>query len=62
MNQKEIAKTVGVSQAAVSHWLNGKHKPVGITGRAFRMHFPELYTQVMEEFHGVDVRRQEASK
>ena len=36
MSQKELAKRVGVTQAAVSQWLSGKRKMHPVFGRVIR--------------------------
>lgn len=41
MSQKKIAEMIGVSQATVGNWQNGKHEPRGLSGSYFDLELPE---------------------
>jgi len=50
LNQKTIAKTLGVTQAAVSHWLNLKAYPSPMAKKLLSIHYPELMKEIDKQW------------
>lgn len=48
MTQKELAEIIGVTQATVSLWVNGKTRPSPIALKLLKERLPEYYTKFNE--------------
>ena len=49
--QHTLANTLNVSQATVSHWLNMKTQPTGLTKKALERYYPGLAKKIEEEWN-----------
>lgn len=50
-SQTEIAKTLGITQATVSNWLNIKARPSGLAKKALADNYPELLEKIAEAWN-----------